>query len=76
MTDDLNTGNTITAVRQAHDRVSSLLSHFSQPDATWQSFGKGPEYLEWLRHDLALLTHCVEAEVQRQYRGAPIEYGT
>jgi hypothetical protein len=72
----VNDGNTITAIRQAHDQVSTMLSHFSDPAATWDSFGKSPQYLEYLKVHLITLTHCVEGELQRQRAVEPQEFGT
>lgn len=73
---NVNDTNTVTAVRQGHDKISSLLSHFTQADASWESFSKAPRYLEWLKMELITLTHCVDTELQRQRGVEPIEYGT
>lgn len=73
---NVNNGNTVTAVRQGHDQISSMLSHFSQPGATWESFGKSPQYLEFLKLHLITLAHTVEGELQRQRAVDPTEFGT
>ena len=72
----INDENTRASVRAAHDQVSTLFAHFSNPDATWESFGKADLYVELLKLHLAELTHCVEAELQARSAVEPTEFGS
>jgi predicted alpha/beta superfamily hydrolase len=56
--------------------VSTFFSHFSKPDATWESFGKADTYVEFLKLHLEGLLHSVEAELQARNAVEPTDFGT
>lgn len=72
----LNDENSRASVTRAHDQVSTFFSHFSRPDATWESFGKADTYVEFLKLHLTELLHCVEAELQTRNTVEPTEFGS
>lgn len=61
-----NDENTRVITRVAHDQISTFLSHFSAPDATWDSFGKTDNYVERLLMHLDEMFLCVQQELSRR----------
>lgn len=72
----INDENTRASVSGAHDQVSTFLSHFSNPEATWDSFGKADIYVEFLKLQLEAMLHTVEAELQARNAVEPTDFGS
>jgi hypothetical protein len=72
---DLNNKNTGTVVRQAHDRVSTMLAHFHD-GGTWEELTQGESWIEMLKVDLVMLAQVVEHRLQELHAVEPQEFGT
>ena len=73
---ELNDDNTRACIRRAHDPVSTMLAHFSAPDATWDNFGKADIYVEYLKLHLEELLNTVESELQSRRAVEPTDFGS
>lgn len=68
--------DTRVAVRAAADQVDTFLTHFTQPDGTWESLGKSDYYLEVMRLHMLEILLCTERELQRRAAVEPIDFGS
>lgn len=75
---ELTDANTRTAVVEGAERVRQMLDHFSDPDATWASFGKDAAWAHNLSVDLATMLLQVDNAVHELSGadGAPQDFGT
>lgn len=71
----LNDDNTRASVRGGDDQIQTFLAHFTQPDATWENFGKTDSYVEFLRLHLLELLHCTEVALFERGAVVPQEFG-
>lgn len=64
------------AARAGADQLDTFLTHFTDPEGSWDTFGKDDYYVEVLRlHTLEILL-CIERELQSRAAVEPTDFGS